>query len=175
VIDMASPTRIEPGLPKNELVAEILAEQVRGVDGHWGDYAAIVPLLPSGVDASAPHLTWDGRPFATGARPPSSNWRAATGAITRRFAERCSWARRRARSWTVPRRADRGARGRARGRAGGQPAGDVARALAAPLQRAGIERTRALRLSHRAELPARLGRAHDFVPPRRTRRCWNRA
>ncbi|CAN0321870.1 unnamed protein product, partial [Chrysoparadoxa australica] len=58
--------RVEPGLPKNELVAEILGDAVRGADGHWGDYAAIVPLLPSGVDASAPHLTWDGRPFETG-------------------------------------------------------------------------------------------------------------
>jgi ectoine hydrolase len=58
--------RIEPGLPKNELVADILGDAVRGADGHWGDYAAIVPLLPSGADASAPHLTWDGRAFETG-------------------------------------------------------------------------------------------------------------
>ncbi len=58
--------RVEPGLPKNELVAEIYADAIRGSDGHWGDYAAIVPLLPSGLDASAAHLTWDGRPFAKG-------------------------------------------------------------------------------------------------------------
>ncbi|MBW4983803.1 M24 family metallopeptidase [Mameliella sp. CS4] len=58
--------RVEPGLPKNELVAEIYADAIRGSDGHWGDYAAIVPLLPSGLDASAAHLTWDGRPFAEG-------------------------------------------------------------------------------------------------------------
>ena len=58
--------RVEPGMPKNELVAEILRDQVRGVDGSWGDYAAIVPLLPSGIDASAPHLTWSGKPFETG-------------------------------------------------------------------------------------------------------------
>lgn len=58
--------RIEPGLKKNDLVAEILADAVRGVDDAWGDYAAIVPLLPSGSDAAAPHLTWDGRPFAKG-------------------------------------------------------------------------------------------------------------
>ncbi|SPF77479.1 Ectoine hydrolase [Pseudoprimorskyibacter insulae] len=58
--------RVEPGVPKNEVVAEILRDAVRGADGHWGDYAAIVPLLPSGSDAAAPHLTWDGRPFATG-------------------------------------------------------------------------------------------------------------
>ena len=58
--------RVEPGIPKNEIVAEILRDQALGADGHWGDYAAIVPLLPSGTDAAAPHLTWDGRPFATG-------------------------------------------------------------------------------------------------------------
>ncbi len=57
---------IEPGLPKNELAAEILRTGIRGADGHWGDYPAIVPLLPSGSDAAAPHLTWDDRPFARG-------------------------------------------------------------------------------------------------------------
>lgn len=56
----------EVGRAKNELVADILADQVRGVDGVWGDYAAIVPLLPSGSDASASHLTWDGRPMKEG-------------------------------------------------------------------------------------------------------------
>ena len=54
---------IEPGMPKHELVAEIYRTAVRGADGHGGDYPAIVPLVPSGVDASAPHLTWDERPF----------------------------------------------------------------------------------------------------------------
>ncbi|MGB8624070.1 MAG: Xaa-Pro peptidase family protein, partial [Paracoccaceae bacterium] len=58
--------RVEPGLPKNELVAEIMRDAILGIDEHWGDYAAIVPLLPSGADAAAPHLTWDGRPFETG-------------------------------------------------------------------------------------------------------------
>ena len=56
-------SRIRPGLPKNELVAEIQRDAIRGADGHWGDYAAIVPMLPSGIDATAAHLTWDDRPF----------------------------------------------------------------------------------------------------------------
>ncbi|MBJ3762442.1 M24 family metallopeptidase [Maribius pontilimi] len=55
--------RVEVGLPKNELVADIYRDAIRGVDGAWGDYPAIVPLLPSGPDAAAAHLTWDGRPF----------------------------------------------------------------------------------------------------------------
>lgn len=57
---------IEPGLPKNELVGEIYSTGIRGVNGYWGDYPAIVPLLPSGSDAAAPHLTWDDRPFEQG-------------------------------------------------------------------------------------------------------------
>lgn len=58
--------RVEPGLRKNELVGEILRDAARGAEDAWGDYAAIVPLLPSGADAAAPHLTWDGRPFEKG-------------------------------------------------------------------------------------------------------------
>ena len=54
---------IEPGLPKNRLVGEIYRVAMAGHDGHAGDYPAIVPILPSGVDASAAHLTWDERPF----------------------------------------------------------------------------------------------------------------
>jgi ectoine hydrolase len=59
--------RIEPGLRKNELVAEIYDAGLRGTDAYGGDYPAIVPLLPTGADASAPHLTWDDRPFEVGA------------------------------------------------------------------------------------------------------------
>jgi ectoine hydrolase len=54
---------IAPCLPKNRLVAEIYRTAIRGADGYGGDYPAIVPMLPSGIDASAPHLTWDERPF----------------------------------------------------------------------------------------------------------------
>ncbi|HET7413931.1 MAG TPA: M24 family metallopeptidase [Pararhizobium sp.] len=56
--------RVEPGMKKNELVAEIYADAVRGADNDcWGDYPAIVPLLPSGTDAAAPHLTWSQAAF----------------------------------------------------------------------------------------------------------------
>ncbi|MCQ0091419.1 M24 family metallopeptidase [Roseovarius sp. M141] len=58
--------RVEPGVPKNEIVAEIFRDAVRGVPGTWGDYPAILPLLPSGSEAGAPHLTWNGRPFTKG-------------------------------------------------------------------------------------------------------------
>ncbi|APR35104.1 ectoine hydrolase DoeA [Paraburkholderia sp. SOS3] len=56
--------KIEPGMRKSDLVAEIYSTGIRGVAGHGGDYPAIVPLLPTGADAAAPHLTWDDTPFA---------------------------------------------------------------------------------------------------------------
>ena len=59
--------RIEVGMRKNDLVAEIYDAGIRGVEGAegriGGDYPALVPLLPSGEDASAPHLTWDDKPM----------------------------------------------------------------------------------------------------------------
>lgn len=58
---------IEPGMRKNDLVARIYAAGIEGVAGHGGDYPAIVPLLPTGADAAAPHLTWDDKPFERGA------------------------------------------------------------------------------------------------------------
>lgn len=56
----------EPGLPKHHLVAEILRSSVLGTPDAWGDYPAIVPLTPSGMDATAPHLTWDDKPMQEG-------------------------------------------------------------------------------------------------------------
>ncbi len=55
--------RAEPGLRKNELVASIYAAAIEGVGDCWGDYPAIVPLTPSGMDATAPHMTWDDSPL----------------------------------------------------------------------------------------------------------------
>ncbi|WP_210544437.1 ectoine hydrolase DoeA [Rhodoferax sp. PAMC 29310] len=58
---------IEPGMRKNDLVAKIYATGIGGAEGHGGDYPSIVPLLPTGADAAAPHLTWDDKPFERGA------------------------------------------------------------------------------------------------------------
>lgn len=58
IFDMA-----EPGMRKCDLIAEIYDAGLRGVDGHGGDYAAIVPLVGAGKDGSAPHLTWDDSPL----------------------------------------------------------------------------------------------------------------
>lgn len=55
-----------PGMPKNALIAEIYHTGISGAGGHWGDYPAIVPMAPSGMDATAPHLTWDDTPLRVG-------------------------------------------------------------------------------------------------------------
>lgn len=60
--------KAEPGLRKCDLVAEIYDAGLR-YDRELeagGDYPAIVPLLPSGSDAAAPHLTWDDKPMKSG-------------------------------------------------------------------------------------------------------------
>src|SRR5699024_8584290 len=57
--------KVEVGMRKCDLVAEIYDAGLRYDEwsGHGGDYPAIVPLLPSGPDAAAPHLTWDDMPM----------------------------------------------------------------------------------------------------------------
>lgn len=57
---------VRPGIRKCDLVAEIYDASIRGVGEFGGDYPAIVPLLPSGEDAAAPHLTWDDKPMRSG-------------------------------------------------------------------------------------------------------------
>lgn len=131
--------RVEPGVPKNDVVAQIQHDALTGADGHWGDYAAIVPLLPSGTDAAAPHLTWDGRPFQTG----EATFFEISGCYRRYHTPFC----RSIYLGTPPdslRRAEAAlVEGLEAGldvaRAGNR-ACDIANALAAPLERAGIER-----------------------------------
>ena len=52
--------RAAPGVRKNDVVADIMHAGITGVEDIWGDYPAIVPLTPSGLDATAAHLTWNG-------------------------------------------------------------------------------------------------------------------
>ena len=131
--------RVEPGIPKNEIVAEIFRDAIRGVDGAWGDYPAIVPLLPSGSDAAAPHLTWNGREFATG----EATFFEISGCYRRYHAPFC-------RTLFLGKPPQflldaekalvEGLEAGLEAAQAGNRACDVANALAAPLERAGIER-----------------------------------
>jgi ectoine hydrolase len=62
---------MEPGKRKNEVAAEIYRTGLWGAEfegvSFGGDYPAVAPLMPTGKDASAAHLTWDDREFETGA------------------------------------------------------------------------------------------------------------
>lgn len=58
--------RADVGVRKNDLVADIMHAGITGTDEDWGDYPAIVPLTPSGLDATAAHLTWNGAPMRAG-------------------------------------------------------------------------------------------------------------
>ena len=57
---------IEPGVRQCDAVAAIYAAQVSGTEAFGGDYPSIVPMLPTGVGTSTPHLTWTDEPFKRG-------------------------------------------------------------------------------------------------------------
>jgi Xaa-Pro dipeptidase len=50
---------LKPGARKCDVAANILHAQVSGTQEFGGDYTSIVPLMPCGETAGAPHLTWD--------------------------------------------------------------------------------------------------------------------
>ncbi|MCH9758925.1 MAG: M24 family metallopeptidase [Proteobacteria bacterium] len=52
------------GVQKHKIAAAVYQTAIAGVPDIYGDYAAIVPMLPAGADAAAPHLTWDDTPLA---------------------------------------------------------------------------------------------------------------
>lgn len=129
----------EPGIRKNDLVAEIYHTGITGTPEHGGDYPAIAPLLPTGADASAPHLTWDDRPLEKG----SGTFFEVAGCVKRYHVPLCR---------TVflgdpPQEMLNGAKALVEGleagldaaRAGNRAA-DVAKALFAALEKAGIEK-----------------------------------
>src|SRR2546421_154308 len=51
-------------LSDHGLAAAIQAAGARGTEEFGGDYPAIVPLMPSGVGTSCPHITWLDEPFS---------------------------------------------------------------------------------------------------------------
>lgn len=57
---------IAPGVRQCDAAAAISAAQISGTPEFGGDYPAFVPLLPSGIGTSTPHLTWSDAPFVKG-------------------------------------------------------------------------------------------------------------
>lgn len=134
---------MEPGKRRNEVAAEIYKTGIWGSEeegvSFGGDYPAIAPLMPTGMDATAAHLTWDDRVFEKGA----GTFFEIAGCYRRYHAPMC----RTVYLGTPPDdmlRAEEAAlegieAGIAMARAG-NTAGDVARAFYEVLLRRGIER-----------------------------------
>lgn len=59
----AAADAIAPGVRQCDVVAAIYAAQIKGTDEFGGDYPSIVPMLPAGETAGAPHLTWNDEPY----------------------------------------------------------------------------------------------------------------
>lgn len=57
---------IAPGVRQCDAAAEIYRTAISGTPEFGGDYPSIVPMLPTGVGTSTPHLTWSDEPFKEG-------------------------------------------------------------------------------------------------------------
>ncbi len=58
---------IDVGVRQCDAAAAIQAASARGTEEFGGDYPAIVPLMPTGIGTSCPHITWLDEPFASSA------------------------------------------------------------------------------------------------------------
>ncbi|SHG77374.1 M24 family metallopeptidase [Ornithinibacillus halophilus] len=54
---------IHVGARQCDAIASIYYDLITGTSEYGGDYPAIVPLMPTGENTSAPHLTWSDQPF----------------------------------------------------------------------------------------------------------------
>ena len=52
-----------PGVPEYEIISEIYKNQINGVNGVYGDYTGLCPLIQVGDKTSTPHLTWSEEPL----------------------------------------------------------------------------------------------------------------
>lgn len=56
-------TKMAPGVPQYEVIAEVYHAQIMGVDGKFGHYTGICPLIQVGERTSTSHLTWTDEPL----------------------------------------------------------------------------------------------------------------
>ncbi len=57
---------IDVGVRQCDAVAAIYGAQIKGTPEFGGEYTAIVPMLPSGIGTTTPHLTWSNEAFRDG-------------------------------------------------------------------------------------------------------------
>lgn len=59
----AAISRLQPGVPQHEVIADVYHAQITGIDGKYGDYTSLCPLIQVGEGTSTPHLTWSEAPL----------------------------------------------------------------------------------------------------------------
>ncbi|TIL34603.1 M24 family metallopeptidase [Mesorhizobium sp.] len=57
--------RLKPGVTQYEIAAEVYRSQIIGIDGKYGDYTSLCPLIQVGQGTSTPHLTWSDEKLPT--------------------------------------------------------------------------------------------------------------
>jgi Xaa-Pro dipeptidase len=57
---------IEPGVREGDAAGKIYQVQMSGTEDYTGDYAAIIPIMPSGIRTSTAHLSWTDRTYQSG-------------------------------------------------------------------------------------------------------------
>ncbi len=55
--------KLAPGLPQHHVIADVYHDQIAGMDGAFGDYTSLCPLIQVGEGTSTPHLTWTDEPL----------------------------------------------------------------------------------------------------------------
>ena len=54
---------LQPGRPQYEVIADVYHDKISGIDGRYGDYTSLCPLIQVGEGTSTPHLTWTDEPL----------------------------------------------------------------------------------------------------------------
>ena len=56
-------SRLKPGVREYEVIADVYHSQITGIEGKFGDYTSLCPLIQVGEGTSTPHLTWTEQPL----------------------------------------------------------------------------------------------------------------
>ena len=56
-------SKLAPGVKQYEVMADVYRDQIIGLDGKFGDYTGLCPLIQVGEGTSTPHLTWTEEPL----------------------------------------------------------------------------------------------------------------
>ncbi len=55
--------KLAPGVRQYEVIADVYRDKIIGIDGKFGDYTGLCPLIQVDEGTSTPHLTWTAEPL----------------------------------------------------------------------------------------------------------------